>query len=74
LKKIQCIFAPIQLQCISLKEFSPFWKKKQLESMASPFTSYSKNKIYLEIIEISPILKTYLFKIIDISQFREIYL
>jgi hypothetical protein len=29
-------------------------------SMASPFTIYWKNKIYCEIIEISPILKRYL--------------
>jgi hypothetical protein len=42
--------------------------------MASPFTIYSKNKIYRKIIEISPILERYLFKIRDISQFREISL
>jgi hypothetical protein len=40
--------------------------------MASPFTIYSKNKIYRNIIEISPILERYLFKIRDISQFRDI--
>jgi hypothetical protein len=28
--------------------------------MASPFTIYSKNKVYRKIIEISPILKRYL--------------
>jgi hypothetical protein len=43
-------------------------------SMASPFTTYSKNKIYRKIIEISPILEGHLFKIRDISQFREISL
>jgi hypothetical protein len=30
-------------------------------SMASPFTIYSKNKIYRKIIAISPILKRYLY-------------
>jgi hypothetical protein len=34
--------------------------KVSLNSMASPFTIYSKNKIYRKIIEISPILKRYL--------------
>jgi hypothetical protein len=42
--------------------------------MASPFTIYSKNKIYRKSIVISPILKRYLFKIRDISHFREIFL
>jgi hypothetical protein len=36
--------------------------------MASPFTIYSKNKSYRKIIEISPIVKRYLFKIRDISR------
>jgi hypothetical protein len=39
--------------------------------MASPSPFYSKIKIYRKIIEISPILKRYIFKIRDISQFRE---
>jgi hypothetical protein len=43
-------------------------------STASPFTIYSKNKIHHKIIEIFPILERYLFKMRDISQFREISL
>jgi hypothetical protein len=42
--------------------------------MASPFTIYSKNEIYRKIIEISPILERYLFKIRDIFKFREVSL
>jgi hypothetical protein len=43
--------------------------------LASPFTIYSKNKIYRKIIETSSIqLKDTSLKIRDISQFREISL
>jgi hypothetical protein len=44
-----------------------------LISYGKPFTVYSKSKIYSKIIEISPILKKYLFQIRDIYQFRLIH-
>jgi hypothetical protein len=65
-KELRIIYVDknVDLRCLFIYGFTShlFIFKTYMEtSMANPFTIYSKNKIYRKIIEISPMLKRYLF-------------